>query len=902
MPTVPPWRRYLRFWRPDVAADIDDELRFHFEARTAELRAQGLSPEEAQRQTAEEFGDEVAVRARLRDIGDRMERRRARFLWWDAAHADLRYALRGLKTNPLFTGAVVLTLAIGIGATTTMYGVMRRLLLQPPPGVSAPEQLSKLFLRWEAAGVSARTTDRSSYPLFQVLHDRATTLAAAAAYLDGREVRVGHGTEAEIVSATLVSGDFWRALGVHAALGRLMTAEEAHPVTGARVVVLGHAFWQQRYGGDRAVVGTTLELQGTPYRIIGVAPRGFRGVEHAETALWLPLFAYADALAGGREWYTFGGDGILAYVVRPRPGVTQAQVAADLSRLFQGFVEGRRRPGDEARPDVRTLVRLGPVTGALGSDMTRRPEATVSVWLVGVAAVLLVIACANVGGLLLLRAMRRRREIAVRLALGMSRRRLAVLLLVESGMLALLGGLASGIVVVWGGVWVRRALLTTMATESAGPDWHVLGLAVACTIGTALVTGLVPVLQTRGDATAGLKDGGQHGATRRSRLHRTLLVGQTALSVALLVGAGLFLRSLHEIGTLDLGLDTRNVLAVDVDFTGTGRSRRETMPFFERALERLRAVPGVEHASLAISAPLHGARGSSIRPRGASEPFRDGDEWVNYVADDFFAATGMTILEGRGITAADRSGPRVVVVNEALARAAWPGRSPIGDCVYTSAAKDVCAEVVGVVKDARTFGLREEEQWLWFYAPLPPDDVDTRVLLVRTTPGVTGMTATLRRALQELDPNLPYIEIQVLGDVLDPQIRPWRLGAALFTTFGVVAMLLAALGLYAAVAYAVAQRTREIGVRVAVGATTGNVVGLVLGDGVRIALAGIVAGLALALLGGPLIADLLFDVSPRDPLVLAGVGGGVLLAALLASLLPARRAARVDPVTALRVD
>jgi ABC-type antimicrobial peptide transport system permease subunit len=275
---------------------------------------------------------------------------------------------------------------------------------------------------------------------------------------------------------------------------------------------------------------------------------------------------------------------------------------------------------------------------------------------------------------------------------------------------------------------------------------------------------------------------------------------------------------------------------------------------------------------------------------------------VNEVSGDFFETTGMRIVQGRAITGADRTGTPVIVVNEALARAAWPDRSPVGDCVYTSFSKDVCIEVVGVVANARTFSLREAEQKLWFYRPLAPDDVDSRVLLVRTTPGTPGIEAAIQRTLRDIDPTLPYMDVRVLGDVLDPQMRPWRLGATLFTAFGVLAMLLALLGLYAAVAYAVTQRTREIGVRIAVGATAGSVVRLVLCDGARIALTGIVMGLALAFIGGPFIADLLFDVSPRDPAVLASVGVGVLLAAMLASLLPARRAARVDPVAALRVE
>jgi predicted permease len=486
----------------------------------------------------------------------------------------------------------------------------------------------------------------------------------------------------------------------------------------------------------------------------------------------------------------------------------------------------------------------------------------------------------------------------------MTRRRLAALLLTESAALAMLGAATSVVVLVVGNAWVRRLMLSRMATERAGVDWPAFWFAAALTVGTGLATGLVPMLQARGEQVTRVNDGSQYGSARRSSLHVSLLLAQTALSVLLLVGAGLFVRSLHRLEHLDLGLNPHDVRMVQVRFEGRGRKGREIIAFYEQALERVRALPGVEHATLATKAPLHTATGASIRLRGAADWFQadKGSQWVNYVSDGFFETTQMRILQGRGITAADRTGAPVVVVNEALARAAWPTRSPVGDCVYTSSANDVCAEVVGVVANARTFSLREDKQRLWFYSPLAPGDVDSRVMLVRTAPGASGTDALLQRTLRDIDPTLPYIDVRPLGDVLDPQMRPWRLGATLFTAFGVLAMLLALLGLYSAVAYAVTQRTREIGVRLAVGATAAHVVRLILGDGARIAVAGIVGGVALALIGGPFIADLLFEVSPRDPVVLALVGAGVLLATTLASLLPARRAARVDPVTALRVE
>jgi predicted permease len=895
------WRRYLRFWRSDVERDVDDELRFHFESRVADLRARGMTAEEAQRQAAEEFGDEVAVRASLGAIGRRMQRRESRLQWWDAVRTDLRYTMRGLATNSMFTVAIVLTLAVGIGAATTMYDVMRRLLIQAPPGVVASQDVRRLFFMYESPGHPREASSSFSYGYLERVRVDAHTVTAAA-YMPGKDVVVGEGSDAAQARATLVSAGFWRTLGVRPMLGRFISDDEAHPEHGRRVVVLGHGYWERRFGGDSMLVGRTITVQGNPYEVIGVAPRGFRGVDLTRSDIWLPLFAYGD---GGRHLRWWEGSYNLSFVVRLLPGRTQAQAAQELTslRLIADGEQARRFSDGFASRVKRMPVLLSGVTGALGYDAKRLPEATVSLWLVGVALILLGIALANVASLLLLRALRRQREIAVRLALGMTRRRLAALLLTESAVLAILGAGASVVVAVAGGQWVQQLMLSQMATERAGPDWPMFGFAAALTALTALVTGLAPMLQARGDQVTRVNDGSQHGSARRSPLHVSLLLAQTALAVMLLVGAGLFVRSLHRLETLDLGLNTRDVRTVEVHFEGTGRPGREITAFYEAALERVRELPGVERASLAIEAPLQDGRGAAIRFRGAEDWFRpEQGLLVNEVTDGFFETTEMRIVQGRAITATDRTGTPVAVVNQALARVGWPGRSPIGDCIYTSFAKDVCVEVVGVVANARSFSIREAEQMLWFYRPLAPNDIDSRVLLVRTRPGVSDVDAALQHTLRDIDPALPYIDVRPLGDVLDPQLRPWRLGATLFTAFGVLAMLLALLGLYAAVAYAVTQRTREIGVRMAVGATAGNVVRLILGDGVRIAVTGIVTGLALALIGGPFIADLLFDVSPRDPAVLASVGGGVLLAAMLASLLPARRAARVDPVTALRVE
>lgn len=903
MPHVPRWRRYLRFWRADVAADVDDELRFHFDARIAELQARGHGAAEAARIAREEFGDVEATRRELRAIGERLERRRDRARWWSDARADLRLILRRLRATPLFTAGVVLTLALGLGAASVMYGTVRRLLLQPPPHVVAPAQLARPYFHYEVPGREPRAFDRLSFAFYERLRDGVPGLGAAAAYEPGVPLVVGLGAEARTARATLVSAGFWQALGTPPLLGRTIADDEAHPATGARVVVLGHAFWQRRFGGDPAVVGATLHVRGAPYRIVGVAPRGFRGVERTDTDLWLPLYAAADVAGRAPGWHANPSGAAVKYVVRTAPGAPMAQLLAALGRehallIFAGE-GGETVEGRIGRP--RTHVSLESVMRPIDARGQRLTEATVTLWLAGVAALLLAIACANVASLLLLRALRRRREIAVRLALGMSRRRLVAMLFLESALLTVLGAAGAGVLAIAGGRWVHRLVLPTMVGESAGPDWGALLPAAAAVALTALLTGLAPVLQTRRDVAVGLRDGVRAGAPRRSRLHAALLVAQTALSAVLLVGAGLFLRSLHQVATTDLGVDAAHVLVVRVDFAGSGRTPAAAAAVLERAVEQVRALPGVRGASVAADAPLRYPIIPPVRtaPGGAVLHTAGGVPRGNLVADGFFEAAGMRLVAGRGITAADRTGPPVVVVNEALARLGWPGRSPLGACAYVGGDGTSCARVVGVVHDAHTFRARDEQQ-LALFLPLPAAAPDERVLVVRAAPGAPGVAGAVDRVLRELDPAVLHVDARWLVDVLDPEVRPWRLGAAVFTAFGTLAALLAALGLYTAMAYTVTQRTHEIGVRVAMGARTATVLRLVFGDALRVAAAGIAVGLVLALAGGRWIADLLFDTSARDPLVFAAVGAALLLAGAAASLAPARRAARVSPMEALR--
>ena len=727
-----------------------------------------------------------------------------------------------------------------------------------------------------------------------------TRWSRSAAYAQ-TDLAAGAGPDARMTRAVMVSAGFWRTLGVRPALGRLLLDAEAHPATGARVVMLGHGFWQRRFDGRPDVLGEILRIKGQPYEIVGVTPRGFRGVELADVDLWLPLFARDDGTSRAVRWHTSGTTYGLNLVGRLRPGATLAQTEAQLTGLQRTFLEEAVAlfPPDTAflgrYREARVL--LGPVTGGLGSNLRPIAEARVTSWLFGVAVVLVAIACLNAAGLLLLRAMRRRREIAVRIALGISRGRLARQLLTESLVLALLGGAAAFAMVILSRAWLQRTILPAMAWEPANlVNPGVLAVAAAATLATAFAAGLSPLWYVAREALPAVQGRIQDAPGPRRRLQGLLLAAQGALSVMLLVGAGLFLRSLYNAATLDIGLDRDNVVSISVDFTGAGRSPDAVARFYEAALERVSALPGITRASLAQSIPLRASRAWAIRLPGSDEPLTGPDggvPLVNFVTPGFFETTGMRIRQGRGFLESERAQGRVVVVNETLAGSAWPNRSPIGECVHRFG-DETCMAVVGVVADARRFRLVEDPHPR-FYEPLPPGDTGSRALLARTAPGRPRLDPALRGELLALDPALPYIRIETLGEALNPQIRPWRLGASLFTAFGSLAVLLAMIGLWSSVSYAVSQRRHEFAVRLAVGATPTRVVRLVLNDGLRTALIACATGLLIAAGTTHLIRDLLLQVSPRDPAVFAAVAAGVLAVATLASLWPALRASRVDP-------
>jgi len=520
---------------------------------------------------------------------------------------------------------------------------------------------------------------------------------------------------------------------------------------------------------------------------------------------------------------------------------------------------------------------------------------------VGVSVIVLMIACANVANLLLARAFRRRREIAVRVALGVSRGRLLVQLLTESMLLALLGAAAGLIVAEWGGTILRSAMLPDVEWGSLFADSHMLIFALLAAIAVGVLTGLAPaLLARRTDVSAALKAGAREGTYHHSRTRTSLLVVQGALSVLLLVGTGLFVRSLRNVHALDFGYDTPHILFVSIEMRGVKIDSVPAIALRRDLVDRVKTVPGVQDATLTVAVPFWMSWSNDLLTQ-AKDTIK-GDYLFNTVSPSYFATMGTRIVRGRGFTAADAlNAPRVLVISQSMAKKVFPKADPLGQCIRVGADTMPCSTVVGVSADIVDRNLTEPAG-TQYYAPIAQTGHFANGLFVRTRGDATDMVTTVRRELQRLMPGVSYITVTPLAKILEPNVRPWRLGATMFALFGGLALLLAAVGLYSVIAYNVTQRSHELGVRIALGAQARDVLRLVVGSGLRIAIAGTVIGGSIALVAGRFIAPLLYHVSAKDPLIYVMAALTLVGVAVLASLMPAMRATRVDPNVALRAD
>jgi putative ABC transport system permease protein len=900
MSGIPGLRRFFRLPSSEstVDRDVAEELSFHIEARVEELVGGGVGEELARAQAAREFGDVVAARAELAALDRRTLRRRRRAGVFDALGQDLRYALRVVRRQPGFALAVIVTLGLGIGANAAMFGITDRLLLRAPPHIVDAERVQRVFFRQTFSWAGEVTQPSTGYVDYATLRDELSGVESVAAWFPTR-ASLGRGQEAEEVRRLLATPSFFTALGVRPHLGRFYTDGDEDAV-----VVLSHGFWQRHFGGASAALGRTARIGNATYTVIGVAPQGFTGVDLDPVDVWVP-FTTAGAEIAGDTWSSMSSRNIrwLRTLVRLRPGVDPSAVEEHARALMADV-----SPGFGSNTTARVV--LGPVVAArgpaVGAGMEQR-SAHIALWLSGVSAVVLLIACANVANLLLARAMRRRREIGVRLALGVGRGRLASQMLVETLVLAVAGGALGLVLAHWGGAAARALLLPEVAWEGSPVDLRVLAVTAALVVLAAVLAGLAPAVHAlRGSLAHTFRSSVRSGTYDRSRLRTSLLVAQATLCVVLLAGAGLFVRSLYNVRGMDMGFDAERVIALYWDHSAMDLAREERLQLYDDARERVKRLPQVADAAVAMTVPFWSSISTSLRVPGVdSIPVpRDGGPYYNAVTPEFFAVLGTRIVRGRGFTANDVDGAgRVAVVSETMARLVWPGEDALGRCMHVGADDAPCTEVIGIAQDARRQTI-EGGPVMQYYLPLAQRQTQAslRALFIRVHDDAGSALLPIRAAVQSLAPELPYPQMQPLQDLVDPQIRPWRLGAMMFTVFGILAVLLAAIGLYGVIAYDVAQRTQEIGVRVALGAGTRQVTVLVLAAAVRVVAIGIPLGLLAALFAGDRLEPLLFRVSPRDPATFAAVSLLLVAVACIAALVPARRALRIDPATALREE
>ena len=899
----------LEVHRPEVTrSEVDAEIEAHLEQRVEALIRSGLSPEAARAEAERRFGMASGGRDRLQQSAGRRERTARIREWLDALRQDVRYAGRGLRREPLFTGFVVATLALGIGANAAMFGVVDRLLVRGPEHIADPARVMRVLQTVRPAGQDEQTAASFGYISYDLLKHNTRSFAGVAAYsVNPNGMTYGRGAEAEQLNFGFATSDFFGLLGVQPALGRFYSAEEDRTSGGEHVVVLGWAFWQRVLGADRGVLGRQITLSDESYTIVGVAPRGFTGPGFARVDVWIPFSV--RSVRTSSDWTRTWNSQWHRIVVRLKPGVSPADAGSDATAAYRHGYTG----SDSA--EAHSRLSLAPLS--YNNQGRETPEIAISRWLLGVALVVLLIAVSNVVNLLLARAVRRQREVAVRLALGSGRGRLLRLLCTESLLLAGLGALAGLGLALVGGRLIRSLLLPGIEWPDSPVDSRVLLLTTAVALTVGLVVGLVPALRSsRPDLNGALKAGIREGGAQKSRLRAALTVAQAAMSILLLVGAGLFVRSLARVRALDLGLQPDRVLVVTArwpatprgDTTGARLAREHQTALYQEALVAARALPDVEHASLALGLAFQSSFGQFLRVPGwdSIPPLKGGNPHVSAVTSGYFETVGTPVLRGRSFSDADRAGSEpVAMVNETMATTLWPGKDPIGDCLYTgsSLAKATrCFRIVGVVGDSRRFEL-QEPPGMHYYIPLGQEEgFCCAALLVRPRGAAPASSGTMRALMARLDPGISYISVATLQQSLDPQIRPWKLGASMFTLMGALALVVAALGLYSVMSYLVAQRTHEIGVRIALGARGGSIIRLIVRTSLGLALAGVAIGLVLALWAGRFIQPLLFQTSPRDPVVLGGVAAVLLATALLASVLPAWRARRVNPMEALREE
>jgi len=884
---------------PSVRDDVEQEISTHLEQLTEWYQEQGLAPDAAREAARRRFGDLDRFRRQIGSI-DRSAGRRRRWLeQLDSLRRDVALAIRGLRRSPGYAIVVVGTLGLALGANATMFGVVDRLLLQPPPRVVAPHEVRRIqAARWFDDHYS-EPWDAVSYPSFEGLRNGVAGLSRVVAVTQGT-LSFGVGVEARPVRAVFASGEYFELVGTAPARGRFFSAADDQPPAGTAVVVLSDRFWRTGLGADPAAVGRTIQLNSQPYQIIGIGPERFNGTDLEPIDLWLPFQAVGPLVQGtGSDWRTGRGWQWLNLLARLEPGTSDERAAAEATRAY------RAANADFAPFEARATLSFRSLAAYSESAGPER----VAGWLYGVTLIVLLIACANVANVVLARGTVRRAETAVRQALGISRGRLFRQSLVETVVVTGLG-LAVGLALTrWGGLVVRRVLLEGTAWDGDPVNLRVLATTAAAGVLAALLASLWPLLRgARVDPAAELHGAGRAVSRSGARARGGLLLVQTTLCTALVVLAGLFLRSIATIQSLDLGIRPDDAYLVSMDLDGRNLDQAESTRMFEWAADRIRTMPGVAAAGLTFGAPFRSNSGGRITVPGKDSIPRleGGGPYYFAIGPGTLAAYGIRLLQGRDFGPADRRGSApVALVSERMATTIWPGESALGKCFYPGRIADSvpCLEVVGVVSDLHRQQLDEPPFFLYFSVldqakePLVPHHV-----VVRMQPGQPNPAEAIRQRLLAERSDLPFLPVQSYREILGRQARQWNLGASLLSVFGGLSLVIAAIGLYGVVAFGVSQRTREIGLRAALGAPPRRLFWTTVRGGLATAALGIAAGLTLALVAGGRLEALLFRTRATDPLVLGAAAAVVVLVSAVAAAVPGRRALRIDPTQALRAD
>jgi len=900
-----------RVFRHERGSDVDVELQFHIDARTDDLVRLGLGRDEARRAALAEFGDVKRYETETMRI-DRGYARitRIKELLW-SVWFDFAYALRGLRRSPGFAAAAVLTLALGIGANTAVWTILDVLMRQPLP-IERPDELHAVRRADQPNEDYLNSFQR--FRRLQAVMPDPQQLTAMSAYA---RMYATTGDQPEPALTQLVTGNWFRTLRVGASAGRVIDLDDDRALDAGAVAVLSDAFWSRRFGRDPRIVGTTIRLNGIPLRVIGVAQRGFQGLTVGSSVdLWVPLsmqhsLRYIGNYSANdadieKAWAP--QDGIQWLILLARvPPASAVRVSGALDRQVRGDLEQKVAQADSVQRAyrLREHVTLQAVPRGF-SPLREQFKDPLRVLMASVGLVLL-IACGNLAGLLLARSSARSHEVAVRISLGARRGRLVRQVLTESLTIALLGGVLGVIVARWG-----TAMLLRVASSGSRPipldvsnDVRVIAFALLVSVGTGMLVGAFPAMRVsrfglydafRG---AGRVMGGR--SSHRLPLGRVLVMSQIALSLVLVVTAGVFVRTLRNLLVIDPGYEREHVVVARLDVRAAGYDSAQLPALYERLLGAAAAIPGVRSTSLSLNALAGGGTRTSgfVVPGRTLPPGESSTAQENYVTPDYFSTIGMSIVEGRGFTRADKDGaPKVAIVSESMARHFFGTDRVVGSRFGYETPPEF--EVVGVVRDARVNALREAAPRLVFrpLAQGPREYVTS--LEVRVAGAREPVTASLRNAIRQVDPMLPLRDIVTLSDLLERGLTSERLVARLAGSFGVLALLLAAIGLYGVMGYSVSRRTNEMGVRLALGASPGGVRLLVLRESLLTSAAGVVLGLVLLLPVQGVTGRLVYGVSPRDPATVV-LGTTLLLAVTaVAAFVPAWRASRIDPVDAIR--